>query len=496
MKMSSAKDRKAKRMNRTDGFDVKNDKDRQAELKRRKQTRSAVITLLAFAIVAVAVFVLNSGFFYRGATALNVDGQRFSVSDMNFYLRHTQTGDFEDARELAATNTVLNRHAVAAGLSLTPEAHEAIDAMIERYRAEASEVGVSLNTFIDWRYGRGVNSRSLRQLIEFEMLGHMYVEHFVERMQEEFTEEQLEARYLEEAERFDRVAFRAYSFGIVPEDLDAAGMTSEEASERGLMPVEEARNAAELIRDAAEEDGEEGFLRAVTPYMNEDWGQEADSMTMRDASLLEAEALAYSEWLLAANRRYGDVLVQEEEYGVYVVLFMEREDNRIDTVGVRHILIMPEDIEFDENTEAEEFMQLEAEARAAAEARAEEILAQWNAEGATEEGFIALIREYSDDFRGESNPGFFSGIHATMRGFVEPFRDWAADASRRPGDAEIVETQFGFHIMYFVGDDERSLRHQMAADSLASATYREWIEGRLEEMSTNTTFFRRLVDSF
>ena len=494
--MSSAKDRKAKRMNRTDGFDVKNDKDRQAELKRRKQTRSAVIALLAFAIVAVAVFVLNSGFFYRSATALNVDGQRFSVSDMNYYLRHTQMGSFEEAREIATTNTILNRHAVAAGLTLTSESHEAIDARIDRYRDEASEFGTSFSTYLGLRYGRGVNLRSLRQLIEFEMLAHMYVEHFVERMQEEFTEAQLEAHYLEEAERFDRVMFRAYSFGIVPEDLEAAGLTPEEASERGLMPVEEARMAAQSIREAAEAEGEEGFLYAVAPYMNEDWGQEADSMTMRDTSIAEADMFAYSEWLLAANRSYGDVLVQEEEYGVYVVFFMGIEENREYTVGVRHILIVPENVAFDEDTDPEEFMQLEAEALAVAEAQAEEILAQWRADGATEEAFIALVREYSEDYRGEDNPGFYGGIHSRTE-FVPEFRAWAIDESRRPGDVEIVETMFGFHIMYFVEHEtERSLRHQMAAESLITTTYQDWINERLEEISASSTFFRRLVETF
>ena len=495
--MSSAKDRKARRTKRTDGFDVKNNKDMQAELKRRKQTRSAVIALLAFAIVAAAVFVLNSGFFYRGVTALNVDGQRFSVSEMNYYLRQTQTGAFEEASELATTSTVLNRHAVAEGLSLTPEAHEAIEARIDRYRDEAAEFGTSLNTYLGLRYGRGVNLRALRQMIEFEMLGHMYVEHFVERMQEEFTEEQLEAQYLEEVERFDRVMFRAYSFGIVPEDLEAAGMTSEEASERGLMPVEEARIAAQSVRDAAEEDGEEGFLRAVTPYMNEDWGQEADMTTIRDMSLAETDMLVYSNWLLAANRSYGDVLMQEDEHGVHVVFFLEREDNRRYTTAVRHILIRPEQAEFGEDMEVEDFMQMEAEVRAAAEARAEEILAQWRADGATEEAFIALIREYSEDYRGEDDPGFFGGIHPRMQELVEEFRDWGADESRRPGDAEIVETMFGFHIMYFVGEEtERSLRHQMAANSLIISTYQEWISERLEEMNANSTFFRRLVDTF
>ena len=35
---------------------------------------------------------------------------------------------------------------------------------------------------------------------------------------------------------------------------------------------------------------------------------------------------------------------------------------------------------------------------------------------------------------------------------VEAFNDWLFDPKRKPGDSGIVQTNYGFHIMYFVGD--------------------------------------------
>ena len=36
---------------------------------------------------------------------------------------------------------------------------------------------------------------------------------------------------------------------------------------------------------------------------------------------------------------------------------------------------------------------------------------------------------------------------------VDTFNDWIFDASRQPGDTGIVETTYGYHVMYFVGQD-------------------------------------------
>ena len=35
---------------------------------------------------------------------------------------------------------------------------------------------------------------------------------------------------------------------------------------------------------------------------------------------------------------------------------------------------------------------------------------------------------------------------------VPTFNDWVFDESRKPGDTGIVKTDYGYHIMYFVGD--------------------------------------------
>ena len=36
---------------------------------------------------------------------------------------------------------------------------------------------------------------------------------------------------------------------------------------------------------------------------------------------------------------------------------------------------------------------------------------------------------------------------------VTAFNDWCFDAARKAGDTDIVETSYGYHIIYFIGQD-------------------------------------------
>ena len=112
---------------------------------------------------------------------------------------------------------------------------------------------------------------------------------------------------------------------------------------------------------------------------------------------------------------------------------------------VRHILISIEGGTTDEegNTVYTE------EEKAAAYAKAEALLAQWKAGEATEESFTALAIEHSQDGGVVENEGLYTGVYPGA-GYVEGFLNWSVDMSRQPGDTDIVETEFGYHIMYYV----------------------------------------------
>lgn len=67
----------------------------------------------------------------------------------------------------------------------------------------------------------------------------------------------------------------------------------------------------------------------------------------------------------------------------------------------------------------------------------------------TEENYLKLVTEYSDDTASVSVGGLYTYVKKDGK-YVAPFESWAVDSSRQVGDVEIVETIYGYHIMYFV----------------------------------------------
>ena len=116
-------------------------------------------------------------------------------------------------------------------------------------------------------------------------------------------------------------------------------------------------------------------------------------------------------------------------------------------VDVRHILIQVEGGTTDEegNTVYSD------EEWAACEAEAQAILDQWLAGEKTEDSFAALANEKSEDPGSNTNGGLYENVYVGQ--MVEPFETWCFDESRAYGDYGLVQTSYGYHVMYFVGSE-------------------------------------------
>lgn len=117
--------------------------------------------------------------------------------------------------------------------------------------------------------------------------------------------------------------------------------------------------------------------------------------------------------------------------------------------SVRHILIAPEGGTVNEETGETTYSD---EEWAAAEALAQKLYNEWKAGEATEESFAKLATGHTADTGSASTGGLYEGI-APGSNYVEEFLNWSIDMNRKTGDTDIVKTQFGYHIMYFVSGE-------------------------------------------
>ncbi len=141
------------------------------------------------------------------------------------------------------------------------------------------------------------------------------------------------------------------------------------------------------------------------------------------------------------------------------------------TVDVRHILLSPEGGTTDENG----VTTYSDDEWAACEAAAQAILDQWLAGEKTEESFADLANEHSVDPGSNTNGGLYTDV--ALGQMVEPFENWCFEEGRAYGDYGLVQTSYGYHIMFYVesqpvwkGYAENDLVNQMANDLVAEVT--------------------------
>ena len=160
------------------------------------------------------------------------------------------------------------------------------------------------------------------------------------------------------------------------------------------------------------------------------------------------------------NEIYGSLDYTDEELSAYYDENAEAmesagvtKDDSITLINVRHILISWDDADGDgEPTEEEKAAALES---------AEAILTEYQKDP-TEDHFAQLANEHSTDPGSNTNGGLYENVSPGY--MVQEFNDWCFDASRQTGDTDIVETQFGYHIMYFVSHSDTPYWKQYIID--------------------------------
>lgn len=163
-----------------------------------------------------------------------------------------------------------------------------------------------------------------------------------------------------------------------------------------------------------------------------------------------ADYIAYmNEYTLAMeyyNYKYENIQPTEEELNAY---FTEHEqefaakgitrDSKL--VNVRHILI-----QFESESGASEYTEQEKEN---CKNQAQAILDQWLAGDATEESFGLLAQEHSKDPGSASKGGLYEDVAKNY--MTANFDAWIFDETREFGDYGLVETEYGYHVMFFAG---------------------------------------------
>lgn len=169
-------------------------------------------------------------------------------------------------------------------------------------------------------------------------------------------------------------------------------------------------------------------------------------------------------------------------YNVVLMIKPTYLDTEI-TKNVAHILFKAETTTISDSMTADKKAEAEKkneEAYAAAKKKAEDILNQYLAGDKTKDAFEALGKEHTED-----TSVSYNNVHTGD--MVEEFENWLFDSARKVGDTGLVKTQYGYHVMYFVGDGYAAYKVS-AASQYATEEYNDWFGAlKLDEITSVDT---------
>ncbi len=468
--MSASMQKRIRNDQRNDGPDKKAIAQQESELKAKKFKRNCIIAVVVIVLVLAASLFINSNYFFTKATAVQVGDTSYTAAEFNYYYRNSYNtfaqnyGDYlsymidpnipldeqvystdsegvqttwadyftDDALNQMEQTTALSKEAAANGYTLPQESLDEIEYNIVYTDLMASSYGfTNLDTYLAAVYGKGMDEDYYRQTMIKYYTAAEYAQSIGEAYT--YTDEEIKAHYTEIADTYDVITYRNYFVGS---SIDRYADLADDAAK-----AEAARADAEAIADCFT--GAE-FTANILEYVDEEdkavYEDESATLVKYTAGNIDANL---KEWLTADERMPGDTTVIETNSGFYALMFENRDNNQYNTANVRHILI---------KAEADEEGKYSEEALADAKAIADGVLAEWQADP-TEENFIALVEEYSEDSETVDNGGLYENVVKNQ--MVEEF-DAFCFAGHEPGDTAIVygsNGQYaGYHIMYYVSD--------------------------------------------
>lgn len=508
------------------------------QLKEQQEAKKLKVTTFTFAIIMVLVLAIalgtvaaqmfsRSGIRERNTLALTVNEHELNNAELNyfyidginrFYLNwYQQYGDYatlylqmygldlskplnEQAFDTEGKKTwadhfvelaISDAHGIyaqydqaqKAGFKLSEEDQAELDAIPADLKAAAKDNSFSSsNKYLQAYYGPGADEKTYLEYAAVTKLATAYANSYYESLS--FGDSDFRDYEKEHGKEFNSYTYASYYFNGA--DFREGGTKNED----GTTTYTDEQIAAGL---AAAKEAAESMLgnnlrvnldQAIAELpINE--GKENVASTYYEDQAYSSVIVTLQDWVTDANRKAGDMevipntsTVTNEDgtttsttNGYYIVLFEKCNDNATKMGDVRHLLVS-----FEGGTKDDEGNTIYSdEEKKKALTEAENLLNEWKQGEATEDSFAALVTEHTDDTASALSGGLYGNIY-TGCGLVEAFEEWVLDEKRTVGETGIVETPYGYHIMYYVADGELTYRDFMINSVLEDEAMNKWYD--------------------
>lgn len=375
-----------------------------------------------------------------------------------------------------------------AGIALTEDEEAEIEEYIESARDTATSNDYSLNRWLHSQIGKGLSEDLVYEIQKDTYLATAYYEKLETDTLNAITEDEVLAEYNENRKTYDLMSARIYTLSAVEASVADDATTEEKTAAEEKAATDTKAKADAFVAAVTDE---ESFIKeaqkAILTEDNESTIEAETSTAADDITYADLEYISedLAEWAYDDARKVGDATAIANGDGTYTIIYvtvLPHKDTNVSSSDVRHILVAFE-TETDEDGNAIELTTAQkAEYKAEAQAILDEYL-----ENPTVENFAELTKTYTDDVDSDGNPnndGLYENV-ADDGSYVEAFTNWAVDSSRKPGDTGIIETEYGYHIMYYV-ESNGDAWYETVKDAIFAEKFAEVTDdilfGIMEEM--------------
>lgn len=496
--------------------------------------KKAVVIILAVAIVGFAGFkiVESTGIIDRASTALKVGDTKVSVAEFNYYYsmayneianqaaqyeqqfgsnvlgfdtnvppdEQNSTQKDEDGNALKWSEVIKQRavaiaqqtvgyynEALEAKIELTEDQQAEINETVENYRTQAAQSNYSLNAFLKTYFGAGFNEKTFVKQLEMEILASSFTEAKQKEVNDSITDDVITAEYNANKKLYDYADIRYYTVSFKT-------LTKNEGETDEALKARQKEANDKLIAEAkavmAKATDEKAFIAAVKEYNKSETDTTKKLTAASYESLKSAITEAGADWVFEAGRAAGNVNVFTGETSANIVYILAPAHSG-NSVTVRHCLV--DFAAADENNVTEN-------EKKQAHKKATELLNGLGKEF-TSEDFGKMAEKNTADTASAATGGLYENIRITDN-YVENFENWCFDSTRKAGDTGIVETEYGYHIMYFVSDNtddldwKASIKAQKSNDELTSFQEDLFKEDGKNAITENEKWTNKVSDDY
>lgn len=482
--------------------------EREIQQKKKRTKKIIIISVvsvfLAAAIICgsifgIGAFLTNSGFYLRSEICLTSTDYKISNAQLSYFFEleydkiknqgatALQNMGLDTGKKLSsqncsidgfdnwydyilsnAENSLVNaicyaQQAKKENIELDDEAKKSIDNQISSIEQAASDESKSADDYVSAKYGLGVKLSDVKECLELKALADIYYQKYSKTL--DYTNAELDKAYKDNSTKYSVVDYVKYT--VKSDTIDS---TKQDEAEK-LNAI--AKNKAIALKNAK---SVEEFNSIIKQYIIESY--EKQNYDKTDSEIDDAvsncseyahyrsDNSEFDDWAFS-KAKVGQTFMDESEDGdsfdVYMLISKPYRQTYL-TKNVRHILVSEE--KYDDP--------------ATALTTAQDMLEDIRQSEDVEKTFIEYAKKYSEDDGSADNGGLYENIKQGE--MVDRFDDWCFYSGRKPGDIAIVSTEYGYHVMYFVGNGVEEWKVKVI-DDCKLKSFEELVESLKKEFN-------------